>query len=91
MKNLIRIYKAIIVIGVFIVIAFSISSIYYHLKALPDNVSFYPEEVTLFLCMLLFRFLANVFRMEKTSKIAFVGIIISILNLFMFQMVELVG
>ncbi|MBU5438350.1 hypothetical protein KQI42_10035 [Tissierella sp. MSJ-40] len=89
MKNLIRIYKAIIVIGIFTVIASSISFIYHHLKALPDNVSFYPEEITLFLCMLLFRALAIVFGMEKSSKIAFIGIIISMLNLFMFQLVEL--
>ena len=91
MKNLIRIYKAIIVIGIFIVIASSIFSIYYHLKALPDNVSFYPEEITLFLCMLLFRGLAIALGMEKSRKIAFIGIIISMLNLFMFQMVELAG
>jgi multidrug transporter EmrE-like cation transporter len=56
-----------------------------HIKMLPINIAYYPQEITLSLCMSIVYLISDKFDVKYFKSIAAVALIISIFNLVGFR------
>lgn len=86
-EGLLKLAKMIISLGIFIGAVSTIIFTYVHVKMLPIEVCFYPQEVILFLSMILLYLFSRRYKMRCIKIIGVIALILGMFNLIGFKII----